>query len=161
MKAKKVALLAMCVALALILSYLESLVPSPGIPGVKLGLANLVVIFALYCLGWREAAGISLLRVLLVSLLFGHMASLLYSAAGAVLSLGGMIVLKKWDRLSCLAVSVLGAVLHNLGQILMAWLLMGENVIYYLPVLLLSGTIAGVLIGAVAALLIRRLRGRL
>lgn len=157
MKTKKVTVMAMCIALAMVLSYVESQIPSPGIPGVKLGLANLVVIFALYKLGWKEAAGISLLRVLLVSLLFGHAASLLYSASGAVLSLAGMILLRRLDRLSCVAVSVLGGVLHNLGQILMAWALMGPNVVYYLPVLIFSGTVAGVAIGAVSALLVRRL----
>ena len=147
----------MCVALAMILSYVESLLPSPGIPGVKLGLANIVVIFALYKFGWGEAAGISLLRVFLVSVLFGHAASLMYSAAGAVLSLAGMILLKKTDKLSCVAVSVIGGVLHNIGQILTAWLLMGPNVVYYLPVLVFSGTIAGVAIGVVSALLVRRI----
>ena len=156
MKTKKITLLAMCIALAMILSYVESMIPSPGIPGVKLGLANIVVVFALYKLGRAEAAGISLLRVFLVSLLFGHAASLMYSAAGAALSLLGMILLKKTDRLSCVAVSVIGGVLHNLGQILMAWLLMGPNVVYYLPVLVLSGTVAGVAIGVVSALIVRR-----
>ena len=156
MKTKKIALLAMCVALSMILSYVESLLPSPGVPGVKLGLANLVVIFALYKLGWREAAGISLLRVFLVSLLFGHAASLMYSAAGAALSRAGMILLKKTDKLSCVAVSVIGGVLHNVGQILMARLLMGPNVVYYLPVLILSGTAAGVAIGIVSALIVKR-----
>ena len=156
MKTKKITLLAMCIALAMILSYVESMIPSPGIPGVKLGLANIVVVFALYKLGWGEAAGISLLRVFLVSLLFGHAASLMYSASGAVLSLAGMILLKKTDRLSCVAVSVIGGVLHNAGQILMARLLMGPNVIYYLPVLVLSGTVAGVAIGVVSALIVRR-----
>ena len=149
--------MAMCIALAMILSYVESQIPSPGIPGVKLGLANLVVVFALYRLGWKEAAGISLLRVFLVSLLFGHAASLMYSAAGAVLSLAGMILLKRIDRLSCVAVSVLGGVLHNAGQILMAVVLMGHNVVYYLPVLILSGTVAGIGIGLVAAILVRRI----
>ena len=157
MKAKKVTVMAMCIALAMVLSYLESLIPSPGIPGVKLGLANLAVIFALYKMGWREAVGISLLRVLLVSLLFGHVASLMYSAAGAALSLAGMILLRRIDRLSCVAVSVSGGVLHNVGQILMAWALMGPNVVYYLPVLIFSGTVAGVAIGVVSALLIRRI----
>ncbi len=147
----------MCVALAMILSYVESLIPSPGIPGVKLGLANIVVIFALYKLGWKEAAGISLLRVFLVSLLFGHAASLMYSAAGAALSLAGMILLKRTDKLSCVAVSVIGGVLHNLGQILMAWALMGANVVWYLPVLILSGTIAGVAIGVISAILVKRI----
>ena len=156
MKTKKITLLAMCIALAMILSYVESMIPSPGIPGVKLGLANIVVVFALYKLGWGEAAGISLLRVFLVSLLFGHAASLMYSASGAVLSLAGMIALKKSDRLSCVAVSVIGGVLHNVGQILTALLLMGPNVVYYLPVLILSGTAAGVAIGVVSALLVKR-----
>ena len=156
MKAKRIALMAMCIALAMILSYLESQLPSLGIPGVKLGLANLVVIFALYKLGWKEAVGISLLRVLLVSLLFGHVASFFYSIAGAALSLAGMILLKRIDKLSCVAVSVLGGVLHNLGQILVAVAIMGRNVVYYLPVLIFSGTIAGIAIGAVSALLVKR-----
>lgn len=156
MKTKRIALMAMCIALAMILSYVESQIPSPGIPGVKLGLANIVVIFALYKLGWKEAVGISLLRVLLVSLLFGHVASFFYSIAGAALSLAGMILLKKTEKLSCVAVSVLGGVLHNLGQILMAVVLMGRNVVYYLPVLIVSGVVAGVAIGAVSALLVHR-----
>jgi heptaprenyl diphosphate synthase len=158
MKTKKITVMAMCIALAMILSYVESQIPSPGIPGVKLGLANLAVIFALYQLGWREAAGISLLRVLLVSLLFGHVASLLYSAAGAVLSLLGMILLRRIPQFSCVAVSVTGGVLHNIGQILMAWALMGANVVWYLPVLILSGTVAGVAIGVVSAILVKRIK---
>ena len=158
MKAKQVSLTAMCVALAMILSYVESQIPSPGVPGVKLGLANLVVVFALYRLGWKEAVGISLLRVFLVALLFGHAASLAYSASGAVLSLAGMILLKRSDKLSCVAVSVIGGVLHNADQILMAWVLMGANVVWYLPVLILSGTVAGVAIGIVSALLVKRIK---
>jgi heptaprenyl diphosphate synthase len=157
MKTRRITIMAMCVALAMILSYVESMIPSPGIPGVKLGLANIVVVFALYKLGWKEAVCISLLRVFLVSLLFGHAASLMYSASGAVLSLAGMILLKKSDKLSCVAVSVLGGVLHNAGQILMAVVLMGHNVVYYLPVLILSGTVAGIGIGLVAAILVRRI----
>lgn len=161
MKSKRIAVMAMCVALAMILSYVESQVPSPGIPGVKLGLANLAVVFCLYRMGGKEAAGISLLRVLLVSLLFGHVASLLYSAAGAALSLVGMILLKRTERFGCAAVSVTGGVLHNVGQILMAWLLLGPNVVYYLPVLIVSGTVAGVLIGVLAALLVKRVKAPL
>ena len=157
MRTKKVTVMAMCIALAMILSYVEAQIPSPGIPGVKLGLANLVVIFALYSLGWKEALGVSLLRVFLVSLLFGHAASLAYSAAGAALSLTGMILLRKTDWLGTVAVSVIGGVLHNIGQILMAWALMGANVVWYLPVLILSGTVAGVAIGVVSAILVKRI----
>ena len=157
MKTKRIAWMAMCIALAMILSYVESQLPSLGIPGVKMGLANLVVVFCLYRLGWKEAAGISLLRVFLVSLLFGHVASLMYSAAGAALSLLGMILLRRLaPGLRCVTVSVVGGVLHNVGQILMAWALMGPNVVYYLPVLVLSGTVAGVAIGVVSALIVRR-----
>lgn len=157
MKTKKITVMAMCIALAMILSYVESLIPSVGIPGVKMGLPNIVVVFCLYRIGWKEAAGISLLRVFLVSLLFGHIASLMYSAAGAALSLTGMILLKKTGRFSCVAVSVIGGVLHNVGQILVAWALLGANVIYYLPVLIFSGTAAGILIGFVSALVVRRI----
>ena len=157
MKTKRITVMAMCIALAMILSYVESQIPSPGIPGVKLGLANIVVVFALYKLGWKEAVGISLLRVFLVSLLFGHAASLAYSASGAALSLVGMILLKKTDKLGSLAVSVIGGVLHNAGQILMAWALMGPNVVYYLPVLIASGTVAGVAIGVVSGIMVRRI----
>ena len=157
MKTQKITVLAMAIALAMILSYVESLIPSPGIPGVKMGLANIVVVFCLYRLGWKEAAGVSLLRVFLVSLLFGHAASLMYSAAGAVLSLLGMIALKPTDRLGCVAVSVIGGVLHNVGQILVAWALMGPNVVYYLPVLIVSGTVTGVLIGVLAGLIVKRI----
>ena len=158
MKTKKITLTAMCIALAMILSYVESQLPSLGIPGVKMGLANIVVVYCLYRLGWKEAVGVSLLRVLLVSLLFGHAASLMYSAAGAALSLLGMLLLRRIDRLSCVAVSVIGGVLHNIGQILMAWALMGANVVWYLPVLILSGTVAGVAIGIVSALLVKRIK---
>ena len=157
MKVKRITLMAMCIALAMILSYVEAQLPSLGIPGVKMGLANLVVVFCLYRLGWKEAAGISLLRVLLVSLLFGHVASLMYSAAGAALSLTGMILLRRLaPGLRCVTVSVVGGVLHNVGQILMACVLMGPNVVYYLPVLIVSGTVTGVIIGLVAALLVKR-----
>ena len=156
MKTKRITLMAMCIALAMILSYVESQLPSLGIPGVKMGLANIVVVFCLYRMGWKEALGISLLRVLLVSLLFGHVASFFYSLGGAALSLMGMILLKRLPVFSCVAVSVIGGVLHNLGQILVACLLMGPNVVYYLPVLIVSGTVAGVLIGLTAALMVKR-----
>ena len=158
MKTKKLTLMAMLVALALILSYVESMLPAfVAIPGVKIGLANIVVFFALYTLGVREAAGLSLVRVFAVSLLFGSGVSFLYSAAGACLSLAGMIVLKKLDFFSPVAVSVTGGVLHNVGQIGMACLLLETNVIvYYLPFLIVSGVIAGVAVGLAASVLIRR-----
>ncbi len=160
MKTKKLTVLALTIAVAMILSYLESMIPAfVAIPGIKMGLANIAVVFALYKLGWKEAAGVSLLRVVLVSLLFGHLASFFYSFAGAVLSLLGMILLKKTERFSEVAVSVTGGVLHNVGQIAMACILLETDVVrFYLPFLILSGTLAGVVIGVAAAILVRRVK---
>lgn len=162
MKTKKIAVLALAVALAMILSFVESQIPAfVAIPGVKVGLANIAVVFVLYKLGWREAALISLIRVFMVSVLFGTAVSLFYSVAGAVLSLGGMILLKKTGLFSTVAVSVSGGVLHNVGQILMACLLLETNVIkYYLPFLIVSGVIAGIVIGLVSAVMVKRVEVR-
>ena len=160
MKTKKIAVLALAIALAMILSFVESQIPAfVAIPGVKIGLANIAVVFVLYKLGWKEAVLISLVRVVMVSMLFGTLVSLFYSVAGAVLSLTGMVLLKKTGLFSTVAVSVTGGVLHNVGQILMACLLLETNVIvYYLPLLILSGVIAGVVIGVVAAIMVNRVQ---
>ena len=158
MKTKKLTLLAMLTAAAMILSYVESLLPSIGVPGVKMGLANIAVIFALYRLGWREALGVSLVRVGMVTMLFGSLSALLYSLAGAALSLVVMALLKKWDRFSHVGVSVAGGVAHNAGQILMAiWLLGNARLVYYYPILVISGVAGGILTGLTAAMLIRRI----
>ena len=160
MKTKKIADLALSIALAMILSFVESQIPAfVAIPGVKIGLANIAVVFVLYKLGWKEAVLISLVRVFMVSVLFGTAVSLFYSVAGAVLSLTGMVLLRKTGLFSTVAVSVTGGVLHNVGQILMACLLLETNVIvYYLPFLILSGVIAGVVIGVVAAIMVKRVQ---
>ena len=160
MKTKKIAVLALAIALAMILSFVESQIPAfVAIPGVKIGLANIAVVFVLYKLGWKEAVLISLVRVVMVSTLFGTLVSLFYSVAGAVLSLTGMVLLKKTGLFSTVAVSVTGGVLHNVGQILMACLLLETNVIvYYLPFLILSGVIAGVVIGVVSAIMVDRVQ---
>ena len=152
--------MALTVALAMILSFVESQIPAfVAIPGVKMGLANIAVVFALYKLGWKEAILVSLIRVFLVSLLFGTGASLFYSLAGAVLSLIGMIGLRATRLFSSVAVSVAGGVLHNVGQIGMACLLLETDVLrYYLPFLALSGILAGVVIGVVAAIMVKRIR---
>ena len=160
MKTKKIAVLALAIALAMILSFVESQIPAfVAIPGVKIGLANIAVVFVLYKLGWKEAVLISLVRVFMVSVLFGTAVSLFYSVAGAVLSLTGMVLLKRTGLFSTVAVSVTGGVLHNVGQILMACLLLETNVIvYYLPFLILSGVIAGVVIGVVSAIMVNRVQ---
>ena len=157
MKASKVAQYGLLIALALVLSYAESLLPALGVPGVKLGLPNLVVVFALYRLGLWDAWCLSVVRVLLASALFGSGVSLAYSVAGAVLSLTVMSLLKKTGKFSSIGVSVAGGVAHNAGQILVAMaLLETARLAWYLPVLWISGTVAGVLIGIVAGELVKR-----
>lgn len=150
--AKRVATCAVMVALAMIFSYVEALIPiNFGIPGIKLGLANLVVVVALYSLGWPIAALISLVRILLSALLFGNMASLLYSLAGGILSFIVMALLKKIKGFSVIGVSIAGGVCHDIGQILMAWFMLGSfKIVYYLPVLIIAGALTGLIIGFLA-----------
>ncbi len=157
--AKKAAYMGMMVALAFVFSYLESLVPiNFGIPGIKLGLANLVAIVALYTMGIKEACTLSLIRIILTGFTFGNPSSMLYSLAGGILSLLVMILAQKIKIFSVTGVSVLGGVFHNTGQILVAALVVeNERLFYYLPMLMISGTIAGTLIGILAAILIKRL----
>ncbi len=159
MKASKLTLLALSVSLAMILAFVESQIPAfVAIPGVKVGLTNIVVVFALYKLGWKEAACISLIRVFLVGLLFGNGISILYSFVGATVSFAGMLLLKKAKVFSEMAVSVAGGVLHNMGQITMACIIMGTDVLrYYAPFLVLSGTLAGIVIGVLAAIMVKRI----
>ncbi len=159
MKTRKISYMALTTALCMVLSFVESQIPAfVAVPGVKVGLANIAVIFALYRMGWKEAAAVSLIRVVLVSLLFGNFAALFYSLAGAVLSLAGMCLLKKTGKFTEIIVSVAGGVLHNIGQIAMASILLETDVLrYYLPLLLLSGTIAGIVVGVSSAILIRRI----
>ena len=157
---RKLTALALTISFALILSYIESRIPTfSAIPGVKIGLANIAVIFTLYKFGTKEAVLVSILRILLVSMMFGNPVSMIYSVAGAVLSLGSMIVLKRLTSLREVAISVVGGVMHNVGQIATASLMISTNVItYYLPFLILSGTIAGIAVGVASALLIQRIR---
>ena len=150
----------MCACLAMILSFVESRIPPlTAIPGIKMGLANIAVLFTLYKMGTREAAVVSAVRIIIIALLFGSFVSFMYSLAGAVLSFSVMLVLRRIKLFSEVGVSVAGGVCHNVGQIAMACALLETNVIvYYLPFLLLSGTVTGVLIGIVSALLIKRIK---
>ena len=159
MKTKKVAFLGLSIALAMILSFVESQIPAlVAIPGIKVGLPNLVMVFLLYRVGWRETVTVSIIRIILVSMLFGNVQTITFSLAGAVLSLLGMILLKKIGLFSCITVRIVGGILHNVGQIIAAcfWTQTAE-IAYYLPVLLVSGTIAGTVIGLVSGLLVKRL----
>ena len=158
-KSKRIAVFALSVALAFTLSFLETLIPIHiGIPGVKLGLANLVVIAALYLLPKKDAFVISMIRILISGLVFSGAFSLLYSFAGGILSFFAMLLAQKSKKISVLGVSVLGAAVHNIGQIIVAALVMQTpRIIYYLPVLLLSGGAAGVLVGIISGVIVKRL----
>lgn len=149
---KKLANMAMLVALAMIFSYVESLIPiNFGVPGMKLGVANLVTVTGLYFLKTPEVLAVSVLRVLLTGFIFGNGMSIIYSLAGAVVSLLAMALVKKMDGISIVGVSITGGFFHNIGQILVAMSVV-ENLklIYYLPVLLVAGTVTGFVIGIVA-----------
>lgn len=154
----RVAYFGVFTALALIFSYIESLIPFDfGIPGVKLGLANLIIVFALYKLNLKDVYLLSLVRVLLSGALFGNYFSIVYSLAGGLLSLSVMAFLKHREGYSILGISMAGGVFHNVGQILVAMILVETfSVIYYFPVLLLAGLVTGALIGVVAGEVLKR-----
>ena len=130
-----------------------------GIPGVKLGLANLVIVMALYKMNVKETYALSVTRVLLAGFIFGNMFSILYSMAGGLLSLTMMVVFKKTEKFSVIGISLVGGVFHNIGQLIVAGLVIENiSVIYYMPVLLISGMVTGVLIGVISNEMIKRLR---
>ena len=160
MTGKQIAEYGLLIALAMVLSYVEFMIPfSVAVPGVKLGLANIVVVFALYRLGKTEAFVISILRVLLMTFMFGNAFALFYSLSGAILSFAVMLLLLKTKHFSHIGVGIGGGVSHNIGQILCAMVLLGtKQIAYYLPVLLVSGTIAGIAIGVIAGILINRVK---
>lgn len=158
-KAKRIALFGMMVALAFTFSYLESLIPfNFGIPGVKLGLANLVVVVALYIMKPGEAFAIAIIRVFLAGLTFGNVYSIAYSLCGGILSFAVMFLMKK-TKLSVIGVSMLGGISHNIGQIIVAAIVMETiRIAYYLPVLLVAGLITGMLMGIISKLIIDRFK---
>ncbi len=155
----RVAYFGVFTALALIFSYIETLIPLQfGIPGVKLGLANLVIVLALYKMGTGEAYLLSVVRVLLTGFLFGNYFSIIYSLAGGLLSLSVMALLRKNGGFSVMGVSLAGGVFHNIGQLIVAMLVVETfNVIYYVPVLLIAGMLTGLLIGIVSNEMLKRL----
>lgn len=157
---KRIARYALLVSLAMVLSWLESLIVFPGLlPGMKVGLTNLVVVFALYRMSPRDAAAVSLARVALVSLTFGNAYSFAYSLAGAALSLAVMTGLKKTGRFSILGVSIAGGVCHNLGQLGVAMAVLGTARLgWYLPWLMAGGVAAGTAVGAAGSIIADRVR---
>ena len=160
---KRLTLLSLLVSVAMVLSYLESLVPVfVSVPGVKMGFSNVATIFALYSLGPLAAVGVSIVRVVLSSLLFGNLEMMIYSLFGAALSLIFMIILKKSEMFSTMGVSAVGGVMHNAGQSVAASILLrNSGVLYYFVPLVISGTLAGVVIGIISGIMIKRLGNKI
>lgn len=159
---RKLAYLGLCTAVALILAYVEVLLPPlyTAVPGIKLGLPNIAILFVLYRYGMRYAAAVSFVRMAVVALLFGNPMTFVYSLAGAALSLLVMSLLRRLDFLSVVGVSVAGGVFHNVGQILMAMLLLGTAELgYYLIVLAITGTVSGIFVGLCGAMAVKRISG--
>ena len=155
----KVAYFGVFTTLALIFSYVETLIPIQfGIPGVKLGLANLIIVIALYRMKLSEAYLLSIVRVLLAGFIFGNYFSIIYSLAGGLLSLTVMALLRKKGGFSVIGVSIAGGVFHNIGQLIIASVIVETfSVMYYVPVLLIAGLVTGLLIGIASDGMLKRL----
>ena len=156
----KVACFGVFTALALIFSYVETLIPIHfGIPGVKIGLANLIVVIALYKMSIKEAYILSIVRIVLAGFMFGNLFAILYSLAGGLLSLSVMCMLKRTEKFSVFGISMAGGVFHNVGQLIMAAVVLESvSIGYYFPVLLISGLITGFVIGVVSNEMMKRLK---
>ena len=156
----KVAYFGVFTALALIFSYVESIIPiNFGIPGVKLGLANLIIVITLYKMSIKGAYILSVVRIVLAGFMFGNLFAILYSLSGGMLSLTIMCILKKTNKFSVFGVSMAGGVFHNIGQLLMAAIVLESvSIGYYFPVLLLSGLVTGFVIGVVSHEMMNRLK---
>lgn len=159
MKTSKVAKYGLLIALAMVLSYVESLVPVFfAVPGMKLGLTNVVVLFALYAMDDKSAIVINIIRILLVGFMFGNGMSILYSLAGGLLSGIVMIALKRFSPLGIVTVSIAGGIAHNLGQILVAMILLQTKAIaWYLIILWFTGIGAGIVVGVISSEIVKRL----
>ena len=158
LKTKKMIYLSVLTALSLVLSYIEMLLPPiySAIPGIKIGLANIVIVFLIYKFSVKSAFLVSFVRVLLISVLFGNAVMFIYSLAGAVLSLCFMAILKKTNRFSSISVSVVGGVAHNIGQIVVAIMLMQTpQIAYYMAILTISGTLSGIAVGVASAYVLK------
>ena len=160
MNNKRIAYLGMLVGLAFIFSYIETLIPFTfAVPGIKLGLANIVVIVGLYLLGGKDAFLLSVVRIVLVGFTFGNLSMMLYSLGGGMLSYLAMLTAKKTGAFSMKGVSILGGVFHNVGQIIVAMLVLETiQLIYYLPTLLIAGTVTGFFVGLLGSMITERIK---
>lgn len=155
-KGRKSAYLGLLMAMALILSYVENLISfQPGIPGMKMGLANLAVLVCLYLFGWKDAVFLTLTKAVVSGFLFGSLFTVVYSLAGAAISALAMGLLKKSNLFHIPVVSAVGGVMHNMGQLLVAvFVVENYSVFYYMPALILAGLLTGIVIGIVAVLVL-------
>ena len=156
----KIAIIGMLTALAMVLGYVETLIPiNLGVPGMKLGLANLIVIIAFYLFDVKMGVVVSLLRIVLIAMTFGSISMMFYSISGAALSLICMILVKQIKSFSMVGISIIGGIMHNIGQIICASLVVRTNGVFtYLPVLMIAGVVSGMLIGIAASLVIVRVK---
>ena len=163
MTTKKTAQLGVYIALAMILSYVESLIPiSFGVPGIKLGLTNVVTVIMMYTYGIPGALGVAVLRAVLSGFMFGNAFSIIYSVAGCVLSFIFMYILKKTNHFAIISVSAAGGVMHNVGQLIVAAnVVKTYSVIYYAPVLIIAGVFTGIIIGIVSDEIVKRIGNRM
>ncbi|MBQ3564499.1 MAG: Gx transporter family protein [Clostridia bacterium] len=155
---KKITVLALFSAVAIIFSYIEAILPPiwSAIPGIKVGLSNIVTVALLYKFSLKEAAIVAFIRIIIIALLFGNVMTLIYSIAGFVLSVTIMAILKRTSLFSTVGVSIAGGVFHNLGQIIVAMILLQTKEIgYYMIVLAITGTVAGILIGIAGNLMLK------
>lgn len=159
-RSQKISYCAVFTALAMIFSYVEAILPiNFGVPGMKLGLANLVIVAGLYYLNEKDVLIISVTRILLMGLLFGNGMSLIYSLTGGMLSYLIMILMKEKTNLSVLVISISGGITHNISQLIAASLVVSNfHIFYYFPALLIAGTITGLLIGIVSERILKILK---
>ncbi|HAR92088.1 MAG TPA: heptaprenyl diphosphate synthase [Eubacterium sp.] len=154
---RKISVIALFSAFAILASYIETFIPSIGIPGVKLGLANIAVVLALFILDAESAIIINVVRIVIVGLLFGNMFSIAFALAGAFVSVTVMIIMKRLFGFSIITVSIFGGFFHNVGQLVVAFILVDSYSVFgYLPVLLIAGIITGLIIGILAKILYER-----
>lgn len=160
MKAKRLAFLSLFTAFAIILSYVESVLPiNFGIPGVKLGLANFVIVLVLFSMKAGDAIIINIARILIVGILFGNAFSIVFSLCGAFISFLCMWGVKKIKFFNIISISVIGGVSHNVGQLIVAaFVVSSYQIIYYIPVLIISGLVTGVLIGIIAQIVLIKVK---
>lgn len=161
MNTKKITKISMLLSISVVLSLIESIIPifNGLVPGIKLGLANIVIVFSLYYLSFKEAIYITILRVVIMGILRTGLFSIsfFFSISGAILSIISMYIAKKITKLSIVGISIIGSIFHSIGQIIIAIIFLSNiNIIYYLPVLLISSSVTGFVVGIISNKLIER-----